>query len=56
MFGVSKTSLQTILMSARCEVDVIHDRHDTMFGGRLPSPSAATLTRLSHTVVEKPTI
>ncbi len=53
MFGVSKTSLQTILMSARCEVDVIHDRHDTMFGGRLPSPSAATLTRLSHTVVEK---
>lgn len=53
MFGVSKTSLQTILMSARCEVDVIHDRHDTMFGGRLPSPSASTLTRLSGTVVER---
>lgn len=53
MFGVSKTSLQTILMSARCEVDVIHDRHDTMFGGRLPSPSAQTLTRLSDFVVEK---
>lgn len=53
MFGVSKTSLQTILMSARCEVDVIHDRHDTMFGGRLPSPSAVTLTRLSDMVVEK---
>ncbi len=53
MFGVSKTSLQTILMSARCDVDVIHDRHDTMFGGRLPSPSAQTLTRLSDIVVEK---
>lgn len=53
MFGVSKTSLQTILMSARCEVDVIHDRHDTMFGGRLPSPSALTLTRLSDLVAEK---
>ncbi len=53
MFGVSKTSLQTILMSARCDVDVIHDRHDTMFGGRLPSPSAQTLTRLSDFVVEK---
>lgn len=53
MFGVSKTSLQTILMSARCEVDVIHDRHDTMFGGRLPSPSAQTLTRLSDLVKEK---
>jgi len=53
MFGVSKTSLQTILMSARCEVDVIHERHDTMFGGRLPSPSAITLTQLSDMVVEK---
>lgn len=53
MFGVSKTSLQTILMSARCEVDVINDRHDTMFGGRLPSPTAQTLNRLSNMVVEK---
>jgi len=53
MFGVSKTSLQTILMSARCEVDVINDRHDTMFGGRLPSPSALTLNRLSNLVAEK---
>lgn len=32
MYGVSKTSLQTILLTARCEVDVIHDRHDTLFG------------------------
>ena len=53
MFGVSKTSLQTILMSARCDVDVIHERHDTMFGGRLPSPNAQTLTRLSDFVLEK---
>jgi phosphomannomutase len=53
MFGVSKTSLQTILMSARCEVDIINDRHDTMFGGRLPSPSAQTLSRLSNLVSEK---
>ena len=35
MFGVSKTSLQTILMTARCDVDIINDRHDTLFGGRL---------------------
>lgn len=53
MFGVSKTSLQTILMTARCDVDIINDRHDTLFGGRLPSPSATTLTRLSELVVEK---
>lgn len=34
MFGVSKTSLQTILMTARCDVDVIHERRDALFGAR----------------------
>lgn len=53
MFGVSKTSLQTILITARCEVDIINDRHDTLFGGRLPSPTSHTLHRLKDTVVEK---
>jgi phosphomannomutase len=53
MFGVSKTSLQTILLTARCEVDLINDRHDTLFGGRLPSPSAVTLSRLKNLVVER---
>lgn len=52
MFGVSRTSLQTILMTARCHVDTIHDRHDTLFGGRLPAPTAKTLTRLRDMVVE----
>ena len=53
MYGVSKTSLQTILMTARCEVDIINDRHDTLFGGRLPSPSAHTLSKLRDMVVEQ---
>lgn len=53
MFGVSKNSLQTILLTARCEVDMIHERHDTTFGGRMPSPTANTLARLSNMVVEK---
>lgn len=53
MYGVSETSLKTILLTARCEVDTIHDRHDTLFGGKLPSPSAATLTSLKNRVVEK---
>ncbi len=53
MYGVSKTSLQTILMTARCEVDIINDRHDTLFGGRLPSPSAHTLSKLRSMVVEQ---
>ncbi len=53
MFGVSKTTLQTILMTARCDVDIINDRHDTLFGGRLPSPSAITLTKLRDMVREQ---
>ncbi|MGL4346432.1 MAG: phosphoglucomutase/phosphomannomutase family protein [Cellulosilyticaceae bacterium] len=53
MFGVSKNSLQALLISCRCEVDIIHDRHDTTFGGRLPSPTAVTLARLANMVVEK---
>jgi len=53
MFGVSRTSLQTILMTARCSVDVIHERHDTLFGGRLPAPNAETMGALTDYVVEK---
>jgi phosphomannomutase len=52
MYGVSRTSLQTILLTARCEVEVIHERHDTLFGGRLPSPTLQTLGALSNFVVE----
>lgn len=53
MYGVSETSLKTILLTARCEVDTIHQRHDTLFGGKLPSPSAATLRSLQTYVMEK---
>lgn len=52
MYGVSQTSLKTILSIARCDVEVIHDRHDTLFGGKLPSPSAATLRTLQNYVID----
>jgi phosphomannomutase len=52
MYGVSKTSLHTILLTCRCDVDVIHDRHDTLFGGRLPAPTADTLNALTNYVLE----
>ncbi len=52
MYGVSRTSLATILLTARCEVEVIHDRHDTLFGGRLPAPNMDTLRGLSAFVAE----
>ena len=52
MYGVSETSLKTILLTARCEVHTIHERHDTLFGGKLPSPSATTLKALENAVLD----
>ena len=52
MYGVSETSLRTLLQTARCEVEVIHERHDTLFGGKLPAPSAATLHMLQTCVTD----
>lgn len=52
MYGVSRTSLQTILLTARCDVEVIHARHDTLFGGRLPTPNEETLGALQAAVLE----
>lgn len=53
MYGVSNTSLRTILSTARCDVQVIHEEHDTLFGGKLPAPSAGTLRSLQNYVVDR---
>ncbi len=51
MYGVSETSLKTILITMRCDVEMIHDRHDTLFGGKLPAPNASTLRDLTAHVL-----
>ncbi len=53
MFGVSQTSLQTVLISARCEVEVINARHDPLFGGRMPSPGEGSMSPLRQAVLER---
>lgn len=53
MYGVAKHALLSVLYAARCHVDVIHERKDPDFGGRMPSPSMKTLKRLSETLVER---
>ena len=53
MYGVSQTSLRTILATSRCELDVINERHDTLFGGKLPTPNAANLRSLQNYVIDK---
>ena len=52
MYGVSQSSLRTILLTCRCDVDVIHEQHDTLFGGKMPAPSAKSLKMLSNYVVD----
>lgn len=50
IFGVAKNALQTVLITGRCDVDVINDGENPSFGGLMPSPNAATLYRLKHLV------
>ena len=50
MYGVALTGLMTILYTARCDVDVINDRHDAFFGGHLPAPNPETLRDLQSIV------
>ncbi len=52
MYGVSEISLKTLLLTARCDVETINDRHDTLFGGKLPSPTASTLRGLISRVMD----
>jgi len=52
MYGVSEIPLKTLLLTARCDVETIHDVHDTLFGGKMPSPSATTLRGLISRVMD----
>ncbi|MCY6371360.1 phosphoglucomutase/phosphomannomutase family protein [Clostridium ganghwense] len=52
MFGVCKSTLLTILLTSRCNVEVLHDNRDTLFGGRLPTPTSHTLGKLQRKVIE----
>ena len=53
LYGVSGASLRTILLTARCEVDTMHENHDTLFGGHLPAPNEETLRPLQNYVTAK---
>ncbi len=52
MYGVGQQSLNTILVTCRCDVDALHVQHDTLFGGHMPAPDAKALVQLSNYVVE----
>lgn len=46
MFGVATNAIQTILLTARCRVDLIHQQHDPLFGSELPAPDTLTMRQL----------
>lgn len=52
MYGVSEIPLKTLLLTARCDVETIHDTHDTLFGGKMPAPNATTLRHLIVRVMD----
>ena len=43
LYGVSSVALKTILAISRCEVEMIHEQHDALFGGKMPAPTEETL-------------
>ena len=53
LYGVGKAALQTILITARCDVDVIHEQRDALFGGSLPAPNRQTLAGLQNYMEER---
>ena len=52
MYGVSSLPLKTLLLTSRCDVETIHDSHDTLFGGKMPAPSASSLRQLITRVID----
>ncbi len=53
MYGVGQTPLSTILITGRCDLKVINQEHDTLFGGRMPAPSEELLYMLRSHVVDR---
>lgn len=53
LFDVVKTALQTILLTARCEVDILCEHKGALSGGHLPDPSEKTLSELINLVKER---
>lgn len=52
MYGASGEALTALLLQARCQLEVIHHEHDTLFGGHMPSPSEERLGVMKATMQE----
>ncbi len=52
MYGSGASTIQFALVSARCDLTMLHARRDPLFGGRSPAPSEELLASLVNTVEE----
>ena len=52
LFGVSVRALNTIFATTRCEVEMLHAEHDTLFAGKTPAPDAKTVRTLQNRVTD----
>lgn len=53
MYGVSGDALKILLITARCDLEIIHQQHDTLFGGHMPSPSESFLGAMKTILQER---
>lgn len=52
LYGVSMRSLNTIFATTRCDVEMLHAEHDTLFAGKLPAPTQNTVKSLQNHVTD----
>lgn len=52
LYGVSLRSLNTIFSTARCEIEMLHAEHDTLFAGKMPAPDESTVKSLQNYVTD----
>lgn len=52
LYGVALRSLNTIFSTARCEIEMLHAEHDTLFAGKMPAPDETTVKFLQNYVTD----
>jgi len=52
LYGVALKSLNTIFATARCDVQMLHTEHDTLFAGKMPAPDESTMKSLQTYVTD----
>lgn len=52
LYGVALRSLNTIFSTARCEIEMLHAEHDTLFAGKMPAPDESTVKFLQNYVTD----